>query len=162
MLGASAVEPLPSNLLPGFEATTIWIAVCLGTFITGVTWFARKESEGGNRHLLVGGSVIMACGIAGFILTPLFFDVAASQSALLRYIAIVALVAFPIAGRALAAIKNSVPANIGVTIGTALRSLILFDAAIAYLFSQCQIIYPIAILLLLIPALLLSRWISPT
>ena len=162
LLGASAAPALQSNLLPGFTGSTIWIAVCLGIFITGVTWFARKESEGDNRRLLVSGSVIMVFGVAGFILTPLVFDVAASQSALLRYIAIVSLVALPIAVRAFAAIKSPMPANIGVTVGTALRSLILFDAAIAYLFSQCQVAYPIAILLLLIPALLMSRWISPT
>ena len=104
----------------------------------------------------------MLISIVAFILVSICFDIAASPSAQMRYMAIVALIAVPIFLRAFNAIRNPEPKQIGIAIGTALRSLILFDAAFAYLFSQCQVIYPLVILLLLIPSMVLSRWISPT
>ena len=162
LLGASSLAVSPIDAPAIFEAPTIMIAISLGIFISGVTWFARDESTGENRGMLTMGMSLMILGIVGFIAAPLIYEIAASRSALLRYIAIVALVGLPITMRASAALRQPQPVKIGKTIGTALRSLILFDAAFAYLFSHCQIAYPVVILLLLIPAVLLSRWVSPT
>ena len=104
----------------------------------------------------------MLVGIVGFALAPQSSLFEASTGASLRYTAIIALIALPIFLRVFTAIVNSNPANVGEAIGTAIRSLIILDAAICYLASGCQIQYPFAVLLLLIPSFLLSRRISPT
>ena len=162
LLGASFGRELNPQIFAGFEMPTLWVAISLGVFITGLTWFARDEATGTNRLGLVGGTVVMFAGIVGYVLAPLIFEIAASEGALTRYIAIVALISLPILLRSISALLDASPQKIGFAISTSLRSLILFDAAIAYLFSQCQVIYPLAILLLLIPSLFLARWISPT
>ena len=162
LLGASIFSDSAEASWLGFAPSTIWISLSLGILVSGITWFARNENQATERGNLIGGTTAMSLGIVGFILAPLVFEIAISLAAIQRYIAIVGLISLPIFLRAVQAIKLPSAATIGMTIGTAIRSLILFDAAIAYLFSQCQILYPLAILTLLLPALLLSRWISPT
>jgi len=163
LLGASSgLAAAESHKIVGFDMPTLWIALSLGLFITGLTWFARHEATGARRGVLIGGTLVMLGGMVGYILAPIQFEIAASDGALKRYMVIVALIFLPIFWRCYLAIKQAVPGEIGAAVATALRSLILLDAAVAYLFSQCQVFYPLAILSLLIPALLLARWISPT
>ena len=165
LLGASCTSSVSESELSnmfGFEPAVWWIALSLGIFISGLTWFARREAQGGNRISLSSATALMLVGIIGFIAVTVAIDIVATQAAKYRYSAMVLLVAFPIMLRTVQAIIHPMAPNIGVAISTTLRSLILFDAAFAYLFSQCQVMYPIIILLLLIPSLVLSRWFSPT
>ena len=162
LLGASYGVVAETDPIPGFPWSTIWIAVSLGIFIAGLTWFARKEATGSNRRDLLAATAVMLVGIAWYVLAPIIFEIAASDGALKRYIAIIVLISLPVLIRNFAAINEASPTRVGIAISTALCSLILYDAALGYLFSQCQVIYPLVILLLLVPSLFLSRWISPT
>jgi 4-hydroxybenzoate polyprenyltransferase len=63
-LGASFVESLPQV----FTTPQVVAAGCLGIYIGGLTWFARREVVGENKQDLIGGTLVMNAGVVGLCL----------------------------------------------------------------------------------------------
>src|SRR5262245_13301254 len=53
------------------------IALTVGLYITGVTWFARKEAGKSSRWSLIGATCVMAVSILGGAVWPLIWPSAA-------------------------------------------------------------------------------------
>jgi 4-hydroxybenzoate polyprenyltransferase len=161
MSAAGAVAADPSWLT--YPVSSWMIASGLGLYITGVTWFARSEARDSSRPQLVLATLVI---IAGIVLLAQFQQWPPSGKAkeLLRNANLAwllfAVLALPMARRALMAISNPDPANVQAMVKHCILSLIMLDAAIALLSSG-----PVAGLLiaaLLVPSFLLGRWVYST
>lgn len=139
----------PAHLLP---------AAGIGLYIVGVTWFARQEATTSGRLGLTLGFLVMLAGIGVLYMTSKF--VPTPEQAPLKVGLLLVLLLISIARRAIIAISNPTPKNVQVTIKHSIFSLVLFDAAITLLVAPW--FYAVAIVALLVPMLLLGKWIYST
>jgi 4-hydroxybenzoate polyprenyltransferase len=142
-----------------------WIvAIGVGVYVGGITWFARREAESSDRSQLVGGLLVM---IAGMALVWLFPTVSTQERLTyllqfepwywtLAWLLLAVLISAPFV-RALA---NPRPENVQRAVKSGILSIIVLDAVIAFAVSGP--FAAIGILLLLVPAIVLGRWIYST
>jgi 4-hydroxybenzoate polyprenyltransferase len=158
------------NVLLGMSAAAVswnvahyWLAGSIATYIAGVTWFARHEAEPRGRAALVAGFVVLMAGIG---LLAAFPTVAQRQAwgvidALLpRWYLLLALLGIMIAWRPLWAIAIPEPHNIQRAVQQCLMSLVILDAAAVI--PVRGVLYAIPILVLVVPSVLLGRWLYAT
>lgn len=144
-----------------YHASSWLIAGGMGLYITGVTWFARSEATESSRPQLILATLVIAAGIVLLALLPLWphpeKPLLGTDS--LAYL-LFAVLALPMVRRALLAISDPEPANVQAMIKHCILSLIMLNAAITMLTSG-----PLPGILtaaLLIPSLLLGRWVYST
>lgn len=149
----------------GFDALIFWVAGSVGIFVTGLTIFARDERQGSLRWKLAAGLLVMILGIAGLALTPEQVE-PLQQINQQRFSGLfgllVLLVAVTVIRSATVAVWTAKPAQIQAAIITSLRSLIIFDACIVFLFRLGEPAYPLTVISLLGVSLLLGRRIRST
>jgi hypothetical protein len=138
------------------------VAGAVGTYVTGVTWFARNEAGQSSRAQLALATLVMLGGVALLAWLPEWSDRlmrrVARQPDLWRLMMAVlgALTAF----RCLPAVLEPRQANVQRAVGNAILSLVVLDAAVC--FAARGTGPAVAILLLLVPAMLAARWIRMT
>ncbi len=154
LLGAAAVADFSELGSPPL----LLLATCLGTYIAGLTWFARKEAVGENRIDLIGGSLVMNIGMACLIATVLTQPNVSHAS---RVALLLTFMACTIDRRLIAAIRSGQPRDIGGGIRIALLSLVVLDASLVLAFSG-SVTAAVATVCLLLPALIVRRWIPLT
>ncbi|MCH2177706.1 MAG: UbiA family prenyltransferase [Mariniblastus sp.] len=162
LLGASylAQSQLVQNDLLGWPIYVWWISISLGVLITGLTLFAKNESQTNARTPLVVGTIIILTGMAGFAMTQCSMETKAVD--LQIFPILILLIACPVILRLVLSIQSCQPQRIQFAVISLLKSLIVFDASFCLLFGQPNLIYPLTVLCLLIPSILLGKWISPT
>ncbi len=153
MLGASTTQRL-------WAGNHLGIALALGVYIIGVTWFARSEANVSRRSRFqaITGMVLVNAGmmlLISFVITRQDFG---DPLSVLLLFAVILLV---INRRLTAALFDPAPAKIGLAIKTMLLSLPLIDAGVVLHVTQ-RVEYALAVTGLLLPAILLSRRISVT
>lgn len=156
-LQANISDLLTQPLLPA--------AVGLGTYIVGVTVFARTEARTSNRWQLAFAQLIMNVGFAVLVWLMVTrtdrspFDVA---------LAMLCVIAFTINRRAVEALRSPSPATVQGSIKVMLLSLVMIDSTLIYWHLNTPeglglgATYAIATSLLVIPAMILSRFIPMT
>ncbi|MDA0284137.1 MAG: UbiA family prenyltransferase [Planctomycetota bacterium] len=153
MLGASASSTGAMWLCPQAH-----VALGLGIYVCGLTWFARQEAKTSARAQLISASFVINAGLAtlfGFVIyAP---DNNRGETALF----VLAVISFTIVRRLLRAISQPEPARVQTAIRTMLLSLIMLDATLVF-FATGTPPLAIAVALLMVPAFLLSRWIPMT
>jgi 4-hydroxybenzoate polyprenyltransferase len=138
----------------------IFLALSIGVYIAGVTWFARTEAGLSRQNSLLAAAVVMAAGLLLGLAVPALAEdaeIARSTWPLFPYL----LVAFgffigiPVAR----AIEKPTPARVQPAVKRCVLGLILFDAILA-----TSLIGATGILLaiLLIPAIYLGRFVYST
>ncbi|NIL95605.1 MAG: hypothetical protein GTO53_00245 [Planctomycetales bacterium] len=143
-----------------WQAVHYTVAGGIGLYIVGVTWFARTEASTSNRALLLASTLVMWAGMAMLAWFPnLLADSAISQKFEIWYFFWLLLGA-QIGWRCLRAVGNPQPAHVQLAVKNALFSLIIFDAAVTMVVQGWQ--PAILILLLLVPSVVLSRWMYVT
>lgn len=166
ILGASTAG---IRLAAAFQQPLLWIAACMGIYIAGVTWFAKREAKTNLRLPLLLATIVINIGLIGLAVwlgnfaislgIPLPPGIADSKSVLVLW----GVIAITINRRTLVAILDPSPAKIQPAIGVMLLSLIVLNAMIVYFkFGNSGIPYVVGILLLLIPAVLLRKVIPMT
>lgn len=153
MLGASVVASSTELAMP----PQILVAGCLGLYIAGLTWFARREAVGDNKKDLWGGSMVMNLGIVGLAVVVYFY----SETRTLSVITLLVFVLTIINGRLIRAIRSGAPPDIGAGIRTALLSLVIIDASLVLALTGSTAGATITAALLL-PASVIRRWIPLT
>lgn len=158
LLGASVGGGL------AFPATW-WIALGIGTYIVGVTWFARTEARESNSVHLAAGLSVALTGIAILGGFPFLLDSSQPDSIPLRlppsaWILLVALLAFSIGRRATKAIFSPTPGNVQAAVKLCILSLIVLDAAVVL--AVRGPLWGVGVLALLIPTVLLGQWFRST
>jgi len=144
------------------------VALGVGVYIVGVTWFSRSEAVESSRGSLSLATVVMMSGIAILAWFPFYNSIDGQPSPLFPHVArlgsnwwmLWVLLALSIAFRAVKAIASPSPLHVQMAVKHAIMSLIVLDAAVT--FSVHGPMVATGVLALLIPAQLLGRWIYST
>jgi 4-hydroxybenzoate polyprenyltransferase len=138
------------------EAWAIHLAVVVGLYIIGVTWFARTEARTSRPLLLLLAAGVMLTALVLALALPIWFP-SDSTSPLYPYLLVLLgfLVGLPIMN----AIEKPVPERVQAAVKRAIMGLVVLDATLATGLVGWQ---GLAILLLLLPALYLGRWLYST
>lgn len=154
------------NVLLGVSAcgSLLWprgahLALIVGLYIVGVTWFARTEARRSNQNSLRGAAAVMLASLLLALPLPVFLLEGQRSSLLFPYL-LVAL-AFVVGVPVMRAIANPMPAQVQAAVKRALMGLILLDAVLATATAGS---IGLALLLLLVPSLYLNRksWLYAT
>jgi 4-hydroxybenzoate polyprenyltransferase len=130
------------------------LAMVVGLYILGVTWFARTEARESRRPDLAAAALVMFAGLSAAV--PLGLNGTAPSPLFAGMLAFLALlVGIPV----LAAIRAPEPALVQVAVKRAIMGLVVLDATLAVVYAGAA---GLLILLLLVPALYLGRWIYST
>ena len=167
LLGASVAVPA--------ETSTIWTAYYdphplvaaagLGIYILGVTWFARSEAQRSNRLGLALATAVMLGGIfvLGLVHTTLQRVEPARELLLSNrfgWALLLTLLSFVILRRCVIAIVNPSAREVQLAVKNCILSVITLDAAVA--FDTSNEYCAGGVLLLLVPTLILGRWVYST
>ncbi len=136
----------------------IHVATGLGIYIAGVTWFARNETDTSRPGQLRGAMLVINIGLATLILFAANRTIGDNRTSVLL---LLALIVASINRRLLAALRDPQPGKVQAGIRLLLLSLVMLDATLA-LATTGQADPALLIASLLIPALVLKRWIPMT
>lgn len=159
LLGMSLYPAAGSPAWFSFSAAQWCVAGGIGIFITGVTWFARTEARNSSRVLLIFGLAVMAVGIGVMACVELFGQPTQFSNPVV-WPALLTLLTVSVFRRGFLAVVNPEPKKVQATVKQAIYSLIVLDAAVCMAIRGPM--WAIAILALMIPMLVLGRWIYST
>lgn len=135
LLGMSVAAPFPgmSLLALGYDAAEWTIALGIGTYVVGLTCFARTEAENPSRAWLILGTLVMAIGVFFLAWWPRYapFDMPLriSYDYLLPGLLLV-ISAFAVFGECIRAIRHPKPEHVQYAVKWSILALILFDATL--------------------------------
>lgn len=158
LLGMSAAGGQPNALILGYGVAELLAAAGIGAYIVGVTWFARSEASNSRGGLLVAAMAVMTAGV--FLLGASSRYVDRLQMQETHYWLLLALLMATVLRRCGAAAADPIPEKVQAAVKHSILSLIWLDAATAAATSGPA--YGVAIAVLLLPALLLGRWVYST
>jgi 4-hydroxybenzoate polyprenyltransferase len=158
LLGMSAGAGSAVGWPLGYDAGNLLPAAGIGTYIVGVTWFARGEAGHSQPVRLIAAMVVMAGGIVLLGCAANYFP--HRMLLPLYYWLLLALLIVTVLRRALMAVMDPAPPKVQVAVKQAIFSLIMFDASISLMVAPS--IYAIGIVALLVPMVLLGRWVYST
>jgi UbiA prenyltransferase family protein len=136
------------------------LALAIGTYIAGVTWFARTEAQVSNQNMLLSAAAIMLLGILLALAVPAlakYAEADVSPSIGFPYL-VVAFTGY-LALAVLPAISRPVPQRVQHAVKRAVLGLVLLDAILAAGLVGWG---GLALVLLLAPAMWLGKWIYST
>jgi 4-hydroxybenzoate polyprenyltransferase len=160
LLGMSAAPRLLGDWPLGFTTAELLAAAGIGLYIVGVTLFAKSEATTSKTGLLLIGIVVMACGAAVLGLFTAFVPPPPLRTDAMIVWLLLGLLMVTVLRRALTAILDPTPERVQAAVKHSILSLIWLDAATAL--AVAPPVYAVAIAALLIPALLLGRWVYST
>jgi 4-hydroxybenzoate polyprenyltransferase len=145
-----------SVAVDGSAPWALHVASVVGLYIVGVTWFAQTEARTSKQSTLLAAALTMLAALLLALPVPLWLE-PSSGSPVFPYllVALGLLVGIPTA----AAIARPSPANVQATVKRAIMGLVVLDAVLA---TGLAGTIGLAILILLLPALYLGRWIYST
>jgi 4-hydroxybenzoate polyprenyltransferase len=128
------------------------LALVVGLYIGGVTWFARTEARTSNQAALGGAAGVMLAALLLALPVPALFP-AGSASPLFPYLLVVLgfLVGIPV-GKAIA---GPTPRHVQAAVKRSLMGLVVLDAVLA---TAAAGTVGLVVLVLLVPILYLGRW----
>jgi 4-hydroxybenzoate polyprenyltransferase len=148
-LSLSAYDEMP-------DTVRFYLALTIGVYITGVTWFARTEARTSNAHDLRGAALVMLLALLLALAVPTWLP-PGTASPLFPYLLVAFgfYLGFPVA----AAIDKPTPERVQKAVKRAILGLIALDAILATAFVGT---WGLCTLLLLPPALVLGKWVYST
>lgn len=164
MLGASTsidrIEGGPT-LASVWTLPQLHVALALGIYITGVTWFARREASISSRLHLAGALAVINLGLIGLVGFVLHWPEPSAVARSWNAALILAAIGVIINRRLMNALLDPAPAKVQLSIRTLLMSLVMLDASIVFFINENRM-YAFAVVLLLAPAQLLARYLAVT
>lgn len=131
------------------------LPIVTGTYIVGVTWFARTEEKESNRNQLRG-----ACGVIGLALfLALVLRSQTLPDATIFFPYLLATFGFFVGVPLARAVQKPGPKEVQAAIKRSVLGLVALDAVLATAFVGLP---GLLILLLLPPALMLGKWVYST
>lgn len=141
-------------------------AIALGIYVVGVTWFARQEARRSSRlqlggattviNLGLGTLAVLITGLPGVLLPwPGLVD---DPRGVLFALLVIALI---LNRRLIVAIVNPVPERVQPAVKTLLLSIIFLDAILIFFHTNSPG-YATMTAALILPALILGRWVFVT
>jgi 4-hydroxybenzoate polyprenyltransferase len=153
------------NVLLGMSATGTWpepwmlhLAGAVGLYIVGVTWFARTEAVESRRSMLGAAAGLMSAAFILALLVPTWWS-PTNRIEVILYPYSLVLWGFVVGVPVRKAIQQPRPERVQAAIKRCILGLIGLDALLAFV----TVGWPgLLILLLLVPALWLGRWVYST
>jgi 4-hydroxybenzoate polyprenyltransferase len=137
----------------------LWVAAGMGVYIAGVTWFARTEAVRSSRVQLALATGVVNLGLA--VLLGWVAQWPTRQPAAVLFV--LGVIMLTINRRLIAAVFDPAPQRVQSAIKTALLSIIMLDATLVFAKLGTEgTIYAIAVAALVVPALVLGRWMRVT
>jgi 4-hydroxybenzoate polyprenyltransferase len=138
------------------------VAAAIGTYIVGVTWFARNEAGRSRRRQLGLATVVILSGIGLLWLVPGRCDwvVPLLRQQPGRWSLLMAVLAALIGTRCLRAVVEPVPVRVQMAVKQCILSLVILDAAACFVVRGLP--GALIVLVLLIPTVALGWWIETT
>ena len=136
------------------------IAGGLGIYVAGITWFARSEAKTSERRLLVFGFAVMTAGIVLLGMFPYFSAMPLRFRAPIFWPTLLIVLMSSIVRLCVFAITKPEPTRVQRAVKQSLFTLIVLDAAVVL--ALCQPPYAIAVIVLLLPTVLLGKWVYST
>jgi 4-hydroxybenzoate polyprenyltransferase len=136
------------------------LALIIGLYIAGVTWFARTEARTSSQPMLIGAAVVMLISFVLALTVPALAieTISTSQvSALFPYL--LAAFAMYLGVAVIAAIRRPDPSHVQPVIKRAVLGLVVLDALLASAFVGSL---GLLLAVLLIPGIILGRWLYST
>jgi 4-hydroxybenzoate polyprenyltransferase len=134
----------------------VHLAGVIGVYIVGVTWFARTEETDSNRRQLALAAVVMLLAAVGGLLVPVHRPEGATP-VYFPYLLVAA--GFWVGTPVVRAISRPEPKLVQAAVKRCIFGLVALDAVLATAFVG----WPgLLILLLLLPAVYLGRWVYST
>jgi 4-hydroxybenzoate polyprenyltransferase len=164
------------NVLLGMSAVAAawqsehWlVAAAIGTYIVGVTRFARTEALESSRVTLVTGAMMMVVGMLMLVALPQFSTriIPLLQLEPQRWQLLIGLLGLLIIWRCIWALKDPTPERVQYAVRYAIVSIIVLDTAACYAVRGDPTTWPgigvaWVVLALLAPALVVGKWIEST
>jgi 4-hydroxybenzoate polyprenyltransferase len=144
---------ISTALAPGCK---LHLATVVGLYIVGVTWFARTEARMSHKSALEGAAVVMLAALALALPVPLWFP-ADTSSPLFPYLLVG--LGFLVGVPVWSAIARPAPGPVQAAVKRSIMGLVVLDATLATALAGTG---GLVILVLLVPALYLGRWIYST
>ena len=140
-----------------------WLAaLAIGTYVAGITWFARNEAAKSSRVQLALGTVLMVSGIGLLIPLPGMIDSVATilREEPIRWPILIVLIAALVGRRCVRAVLDPTPEAVQAAVRHAIFSLVVLDAAVV--FAVGGLPRAVMVLLLLVPTMFLGKWVYST
>ncbi|MBM3996443.1 MAG: hypothetical protein FJ303_20160 [Planctomycetes bacterium] len=136
------------------------LALVIGIYIGGVTWFARTEAKTSSQSMLIAASITMLIGLVLALTVPALAretTTTAEVSWLFPYV--LALLGGYVGVAAIAAIRRPEPSYVQPVVTRAILGLVVLDALLASAF-----VGTLGLLLaaLLLPGIFLGKWLYST
>ena len=160
LLGMSAAPVAAGEFPLGFSAAELLVAAGIGLYVVGITLFAKTEAAASKSPLLMAAIVVMACGAVVLGSFTTFMEAGALRTDETIVWLLLGLLMVTVLRRALTAVMDPTPERVQAAVKHSILSLIWLDAAIAL--AVAPPVYAVAIAALLVPALLLGRWVYST
>lgn len=145
------------------EGTGTWgiaLALVVGVYIVGVTWFARTEAHISNQNMLLLGAAFMLAGLLlALTVPPLAQRAGLSPNTAFVFPYLLAAFGYYVGLAVLRAIRQPVPRRVQAAVKRAILGLIVLDAILATALAG---VAGLSLLLLLVPARFLGRWVYST
>ncbi|MEX2111935.1 MAG: UbiA family prenyltransferase [Pirellulales bacterium] len=154
---------LGMSLAEGAWHPVHWVVACgVGVYVAGVTLFARSEARTSGRAQLALGLAILLGGIGLLASTPAWATGAEwpPVSTPQRWFVFWGLIALLIGWRCARAVADPRPAHVQAAVRNCIFALVILDAG-AVLAVQDRM-WALVIVALLLPTILLGRWIYST
>ncbi len=146
----------------GWEKYQLLVASGLGLYITGVTWYARTEARESSRLALSLGCLLMIAGLG--VLAVLFprsaFEMGRLQMTVGQAGLFIVVLAATVIYRCAWGVFEPTPHRVQQAVKRCILSIILLDAAITGIL--CPWYYAVGVLALLVPTLVLGKWLYST
>jgi 4-hydroxybenzoate polyprenyltransferase len=168
MLGAATVGGGLDVALFVWAPPQIYVATAIGVYVAGVTWFARTEERTSSRGWLLFGAGVANLGMA--ILAGTYADLppflAWNWGGEGRFWGVtlallVVVIALTVNRRVAMALMEPSPGRVQGTVKLMLLSIITLDATVV-LAQTGDIMLAMATALLVVPAIIVGRWVYMT
>ncbi len=136
--------------------TRVHLALAVGVYIVGVTWFARTEEKRSDAKVLVRAAIVML--VAALLALAVATRVPPGTSSV-YFPYLLVLAGFWVGGPVLAAIRKPTPERVQAGVKRSIFGLVVLDALMASVFVGS---WGLLLVLLLPPALLLGKWVYST
>lgn len=142
------------------QTDQLLIAGGLGTYVAGITWFARCEAKDSSRNMLTFGLVAMGIGIAMLGFLPWYTDQRLLFASKMYWPTLLVLLMVSVVRRCMVAIAAPIPANVQNAVKHSIFSLVVLDAAVVLAVAGPA--PALIVLSLLVPTVFLGKFIYST
>jgi hypothetical protein len=156
------------TLVGHIEKWGVYLALVVGLYVAGVTWFARTEARTSSQTALMGAALVMLVALLLTLPVPVLpgnpntvpvdassFSQFAQNLGLALFPYLIVVLGFVIGLPLAKAITGPTPRHVQAAVKRALLGLVILDAVLATALAGAL---GLLVLLLVVPILLLGRW----